>query len=472
MTDIKEAIKNSTYYKGGKSLSSFKITSDANSNQLEPNYFWILDFLEGAGMDVKKIVDNFAASPGSGQFQDLGQRKGVMQQQISKLGGDINQVTKSLIQLIYDLREFEIRLSNYKDVRSDDKKKAEAARIALKQIWLDSVDIKKGHGAIHQMASQGGFTTVRDLFMMANNLDDVNRMAKDGVVNDQVRRILLPRIEEFNKWFDFSEKELTRRFQIEKSYLRSQVETLKLYTSWMGPYLKAAKELESKGFEKNPALVSAFSTSLFELTLLAKKKQKGLPDGISEKMGNYHLKRDYYSCALITLKFRGHFGQKASNKGDYAFAFGGKLDMEFDSYALNSEELNILEKELEKQSFDDGLGFFAGETEAALEQLREDFEHFLNDDKPLKDEKKLKVEDDINPFSALFGGFKSLFKVEKKSKKIKKEINSLSDLQKDNFVEKGVRDLAEKSAKGSVYAVYDIYKKVHGMASSPEGFDN
>ena len=75
MTDLKEAIKKSTQYNGGKPVSSFKLTSDAQANQLEPNYFWILDFLEGARMNVEKITDNFAASPGSGQFSDMGQRK-------------------------------------------------------------------------------------------------------------------------------------------------------------------------------------------------------------------------------------------------------------------------------------------------------------------------------------------------------------------------------------------------------------
>lgn len=273
MADIKEAIKKSTTYNGGKPVSSFKLTSDAMSNQLEPNYFWLLDFLQDSKFVVEKITDNFTSSPGSAQFQDMGQRKGIMQQQITKVSSDINQVTKSLINLIYDLKEFEIRLTNYDDIRDKDEKKAEAAMIGLKQIWLDSVDIKKGQGAIHIMSTQGGYLTIRELFMMANNILDVNKMEKEGVVNAQVKRILLPRIEEFRKWVEFSEKELRKRFQIEKSYLKSQVETLKLYTSWIGPYLKAAKQLEQQGFDKNPALVNAFSTSMFELTLLGKKKR-------------------------------------------------------------------------------------------------------------------------------------------------------------------------------------------------------
>lgn len=475
MVDVKAAIKKSTKYNSGNPLSSFKLTSDAMSNQLEPNYYWILDFLQDSNVQVEKVVDNFMASPGSGQFQDFGQRKGIMQQQITKISSDINQVTKSLIQLIYDLREFEIRLSNYKDTRSDNKEKSESALIGLKQIWLDSVDIKKGHGAIHQMTSQGGFTTVRDLFMICNSEEEVKKMAKEGTINEQVMRVLLPRIGEFNKWKTFSEEELTKRFNIERSYLRSQVETLKLYTSWIGPYMKAARELEGKGFDKNPALVGAFSTSMFELTLLGKKKEKGLPEGIDEKLAGFKLKRDYYSVMVISLIFRGHVGQKATQKGDYAYAFGGRLDMIFDSYALNSDELKVLEKELNNQRLGDGLDFFSNEVESSLDELKKDFEHFLNDDKSLKktgeSQKKSNNSEDINPFTALFSGLSRLFKPNVK-KKVEKKVETVGDIEKDNFVEGEVRKIAEKNVKTSIYALYDVYKKAHGMASSPEGFDN
>lgn len=185
------------------------------------------------------------------------------------------------------------------------------------------------------------------------------------------------------------------------------------------------------------------------------------------------MKREYFSCVIVDINFRGHVGQKATQKGDYAYAFGGRLDMTFDAFVLNSDELKVLEKELEKQSFDDGVGFFAGETQAALEQLRDDFEHFLNDDKKVEETvKEKKNQDDINPFSALFGGIGSLFKPAKKKEKTTKEIKAINDIQKENFVEKGVRELAEKSAKESLFAVYDVYKKVHGMASTPDKLDN
>ena len=385
MADIKDAIKKIVKYNGGAPLSSYKMTYDAQTNQLEPNYYWILDFMQDAGVDVEKIVDNFVASPGSGHFSDMGNKRSAMQQQVSKIGADIGVVTKSIIQLIYDLREFEIRLTNYADAKDKDKQKAEAALIGLKQIWLDSVDIKKGHGAIHQMAAQGGFTTVRDLFMMANSLEDIEKMSKEDTMNDQVKRILLPRVAEFFKWVDFSEKELSKRFTVEKSYLKSQVKMLQLYTSWIKPYLKAAQELRQNGFDKDPALVNAFSTSMLEMTLFGKQKQK--QNKLPEPMQTYHLKRDYNACYVVSLNFRGPSAQRTQT-GDYAYVRGGRLDMTFDCYALNEDEIKLVKKELEKQNLDEGLDFFSGETAVSLEALKDDLDHFMKEEETKKDEEK------------------------------------------------------------------------------------
>jgi hypothetical protein len=466
MGDIKEVITKITKFKKGKPISSFKLTFDSQQAQPEPIYYWLLDFIQDGGWETKKITDNFTASPGSGQFADIGQRVTRMQEEGMKILGGLNQVIKSSLNLIYDLKEFKMRFVHYDDARSDNKQTKESGMLALKQIWLDSVDLKRGRGAIHQMAAEGGFTTIREVFMLANSIDDLKKMNKGegGLINDQVLRVLIPRIAEFNKWVVYSEKELRKRFNIEKSYLKSQVETIKLYSSWMKPYLKAAEELRQKGFEGNAALVSAFSTSMFELTLLGKRKAK-----VPEKFGNHKLKRDYYSCIVISLVYRGHLGRRETQQGDYGFVMGGRVDMTFDSYTLNSEEMELMEKELTKEDVEDSLKFSSDVAGEALAELKEDLDEFLTDEDDKNEEKKKKKkEDDINPFAAIFG----LFKPSKKKKGKKKEISSIKSIKADNFVERAVRANAAQSASDGLYLVYDIYKKAHGMASSPEGFEN
>jgi hypothetical protein len=454
-------------------LSSYKMTYQSDVNQLEPVYYWLLDFMQDAGIAVEKIVDNFSASPGSGQFSEMGQKATKMQEEGMKILGAINQVIKSIVQLLYDLKEFEMRLKNYELAnKAKDPKEKEAAVMGLKNIWLDQVDLKRGQGSIHQMTQALGYTTLRDAFIAANTLEDIKNMAgKEGVINDTVRRVLEPRLQEFLTWRELSEKEITKRFEIQKAYLKSQVETMKLYTKWASPYLKAAEELRMKGFDTNAALVSAFSTSMFELVLLGLKETKIDKNPVlKKKFGDYKLKRKYFSCYLISMKYRGHLAQRATQKGDMAFGFGGRVDMNFDCYAFNSEELELIKKGIADADVNEGLKFLQENTQTSLEQMREDIEHFLQDDKKKEYEIESKKQDNTNPFTALFGLF-SVFKIEKKDEK-KTEIKKPEEIKKDNFVEEDVRKSAADAAKGFLYVIYDVYKKAHGMASSPENFDN
>jgi len=440
-------------------LLSFNLTYDAQTNQIEPVYYWLLDFVQDAGWKVEKVTDNFMATPGSGSFDEYGRKMGTMQEKASTYLGAINQVTKSILQLIYDLKEFEIRLKHYEDAESKEKDNKEAGILALKQVWLDNVDMKRGTGSIHQMSYQVGFTTLRELFMICNSLEEIK---KNEIANDQVKRVLLPRMSEFLQWKDYSKKELTKRFEIEKSYLRTQVQTLKLYTSWARPYLNAAEKLRQKGFEKNPAMVNAFSTSMFELTFLAKKEAR-----LDKPFKDYDLKRKYFSCLLVSLNYRGHISQRATQRGDIAYGGGGRVDINFCAYSLNSEEIELFNKLREKEERELGLSFIQEESDFSLAQLQEDIDHFLEEGEKKKDEKKR--EDDINPFSALFNLFSR--ELLSSNKKNKNKIESSNDIRKDNYVEQYARTAAAENAKGFLYSVYDIYKKAHGMASSPENFN-
>ena len=138
----------------------YSIQYDSLAEGLEPIYFWILDFLQdprpsGLGMDeVIKSKDEYEAAVGSGFFSDLGTKATRMQEQAMKMMGVINQVVRSVINLIYDLREFEIRLDTYNDLKSFDNDKRESAEIALRVLWMDQVDIKRGRGSMNMLARE------------------------------------------------------------------------------------------------------------------------------------------------------------------------------------------------------------------------------------------------------------------------------------------------------------------------------
>jgi hypothetical protein len=436
--------------------AEYTIIYDSTSESLEPVYFFILDLMNDFGLAPEKLIDNFTASPGSGHFGDIGQRATIMQQQGAKLLGDMNAVLRSILNIIYDLKDFKMRIQHYKDLKTD---KKEAASLSLKQIWLDKVDITKGNSSIKAMAfAQGGAgRTLLDAFLMANSQEDIKKLD----LNDVVKRILIPRVEEFKIWLKQSEKELQNRYNIEKTYLKSQVNSLKLYSRWAKPYLKAARKLEMNDGGRNPALVNTFNTTILELTLFGKHKLKvkesalegKLPDEFAKEKFIKTLKRNYHSCILVDFSFRG-IPRKISQRGDYAF--GGRAEVTFRAYALNDDELAKLEEEFKKSEVEDVLRLIEGSTTESLEKLQEDINFFLEEKE--EEEKQKKPKDESNPFMALLGFYDKKEKPKEKKKKL--------TMSPDNFIEsEHLRPLVVNSSTETAFTLFDIYKKAHDMAS-------
>ena len=435
-----------------KSLGEHTLNYDSPSETLEPVYFYILDLMNSNNFKTEKIVDNFASSPGSAHFSELGTRATVMQQQGTQMMERINDIVKSVLNIIYDLRDFRTRLQAYDDLNSKDNKVS--AYLVLKQIWIDKVDIQKGNSSIKGMAlGGGGFQTLIDAFLVAKDEKDIEKMD----LGDRVLRILKPRIHEFNIWVKESERELRKRYELEKTYLKSQVNSLKLYSRWAKPYLKAAQQLEMKESIGEPALVKVFNTLLLELTLFGKSKidvkDAAIGGDVPEDFKKLKTKRDYYSCVLVEFKFRS-IPQKANQQ---AYVFGGKAEMKFTSYALNSEEIDMINKELEKDDVNDALKLIEGATTESLGNMQDEIDLFLNEDK--KDSKKEKS--GSNPFLALIGSYNKTSE-KKDSKKEDKEIK----IKSDDWIEKThLRSLAMKESKDQAFDLFDVYKKSNGMQS-------
>jgi hypothetical protein len=447
-------------YKNGP-VAFHTLGYDSGVEQLEQIYFFILDLMGDFGLKNEKLIDNFSSSPGSGHFSELGQKATIMQNQAMKVMGDINTVLRSVLNIIYDLKEFRTRLQSYEDLKSPEKK--EGAILSLKQIWMDKVDIQKGNSSIKAMAlGQAGFVTLIDAFLASKDEKDAQKLD----LNERVKRILIPRIHEFNIWLTQSEQELRKRYEIEKSYLRSQVNSLKLYSRWAKPYLKAASELENQDMGREPALVKTFNTLMLNLILIGKRElnvKDSAMDGLLPKdfaKDNFVKKlRKYYSCVLVEFTFRG-IPQRVSQQPH--FTFGGKADVTFRAYALNEDELNKLNKELEKSDIGDVLKLIDGATDDSLKQMQEEIDFFLEEKDKKQEEKKKK--DQSNPFLALFGMYDT--KENKDAQKKKEEDKGDKPIRKDDWIEKThIRPLAEEVASATAMSLFDIYKKSHGMAS-------
>jgi len=469
-------VKVSPFYKDMKEVvkrdpvpaEEHQLVYDSTSETLEPVYFWIVDYMNGMFKGkVKKIIDNFSSSPGSGHFAELGMRATRMQEEGAKILGQINIVIKSVLNLIYDLKEFEIRISHYTSANSKNKDEAEAGLLALKQIWMDNVDVKRGRGSINMMAQDLNFVTLRDAFMIAKSVEEVEKMD----LNDRVKRILKPRLKEFFEWKTRSEIELKKRFEIERSYLKSQVSSLQLYTRWAKPYLIAAERLRMQEMDQEPALVNIFNTIVLQLTLFAKAPiditELVIDKDVPQEFGKRKFKRNYNHCVLVDFVFRG-IPQRVSGQQAH-YVFGGRTDVTFRGYCLNDDELKLFEEELKKSDIEDALKMVEGITTESLDQLKGDLDYFLkSEEEKAKEEEKNKKSLDINPFSALFGSYSDKAKQKQKDKE-KAYLENLKKrgVRKDDYAEKLIRQIGEDSAAGDCFSIFDTYKKAHGMPSHP-----
>jgi len=459
--------------------AGFLMVYDSFSEGLEPVYFWMLDFMRdnywGPGLETTKTMDEFEASVGGGFFGDIGTRASVMQDRATKLITTINTVVRSVINILYDLKEFDQRLDLYDNLDLDDKEKANAARLGLKQTWMDRVDIQRGRGSINMMTQQLQFVTLRDAFMAANTVQDVEKMD----LNDRVKRILAPRIEEYLTWEKISGDELRRRYKIEKIYLKSQIDSLKLYTQWAKPYLQAAQQLKivSTG---SPDVINMFNNLKIQVSLFGKKKiSRPKSQEWPQKPKSVAPKKNYYACVeLAFFFFLIPHTMRQTQTGTH-YVQGGRIEINFRAFGLDEDEA----KAVEEQEIFEGLEYVEGITTDTIEQIQEDIKKYLEDEEEPEDprervkflerllrqtseknvkkeiQKKIKqIEKEIvkkeqppGPFSSLISGFEEVKNFIFKSKR------------SDSFISEQMRSSAKATAAENAYRIYHVYKKTHGM---------
>jgi hypothetical protein len=441
-----------------------KLIYDSPTDSLEPIYFYILDFMNNLfGGKVTKLTDNFISSPGSAHFSELGQKATKMQEEAMKTLGAVNQVLKSILNIIYDLKEFNLRLELYDRYKNaEDKNEKNAAFLSLKQVWLDNVDIKRANSSIKAMAQQFDFVTLIDAFMAAKTLEDVTLSPEEGGLdlNERVKRIIQQRIAEFTKWLAESEKELRKRYEIERQYLKSQYNSIQLYARWVAPYLKAARQLE-QNLTPQAALVTTFNTVILEMNLLGESVydvRDDIVSGVLPEFMKTATKRKYSRVALVEFRFRG-----IPQRVGQGYSYGGRTEIVFTSYGLRDDELDLLKKAVEKSNFGDVMQLIEGSTTESLALIKEDIDFFLDDDKQKSGEKEKKSNnDDLNPFTALFSFLK---KPEEKKDKGKDKKANEKKFAPDTTYEKVIRSQAIIAARDTCFTLYDIYKKAHQMLS-------
>ena len=429
---------------------------DSFSEGVEPIYFWIIDFMRdrapgGLGMDVQKSSEEYEASAGSGYFGEIGARSTQMQQKAADYLGAINQVIKAIVNLLYDLREFKIRLGNYDDTHSNDSETRRNGEHALKNIWMDQVDIKKGRGSINMLAQDLRFVTLRDAFFASNNIKEINDPKKGLDLNKRVRNILSQKYDEFNKWKIYSESEIRKRYEIERKYLKAQEGSLRLYASWVKPYLKAAQKLKMKEFN-TPDIVASFSNTQMRLEVYGSKEVTS--DKIHKELKGKKLSKKYFAVVMVELDFRS-VPQTMQGQGGRHYVHGGRVDVKFKGYSMDETELDAIRG----QELYDDMNLVDDWVGGSLKLIQEEIDTYFNPQEALpKERKKVPI---ANPFSGTLTGFREMFE----------PLLGIGSLfrspakkhAKDNFLLKKLDAVTEKEAKDLTWRIYNIYKKTHKM---------
>jgi hypothetical protein len=435
--------------------AEYHITYDTFGGTLEPVYFWTLDFLRnsspsGLGLEVNKIEEQFEASAGGGFFGEMGTKAGIMQDRAMKTLEVINTVLRTLINLIYDLKEYDMRLEVYDNLDPKKQSKADerqSAIYALKAIWMDQVDMKAGMGSINNLTRGDlGFVTLRDAFMQANNAKQANKLD----LNKRVKVILLKKLKEYNIWKNASEIELRKRYSIERNYLKAQVDSLRLYTKWAKPYLRAAQKLGMKEFTTkaglpSPDMVAAFNNMQMELKLFAKREIK--PTTAYESYKKLKFEDKYYSCVEVEFKLR--TAPQIAKQGQAThYAHLGVIDVIFKPYSLTGKDISDIEK---LEVFED-MDIVEHLTESSLKDLQADIDHYLKgekDEEGLKIKKKSSMPNPLKGFGELLS-----------------PLGSLVSAKKATTYQKGLVIGAVKSdAMSSCQTLYSVFKKSHRMIS-------
>ncbi len=446
------------YVKTGfpKPKRRYRLVYESQQASLEHTYFWIYNHAsqDFGFSDMTKTIDTFSASENSSFWGLTEQRKGLQQDKASQYLAIIGRMTKEIFQVVREIRILRERLKLY----DGSAKGRQADDIALKGLWVDMVQGGTRQQAnIYTMAQQLGFGTLPELFFgtYVKEGDDVAQVVeeKNKEFNDKVKEVLKRTLASYLVWKTESEKEMRVRERFTIKYLRQHWASIRMYISWVKPYLRNVQTLTSPADNKNPELISSFEGALMEIELLARRAPN---------------KKTEAATLLITfryrvkpqLQFQAEYQRGAVHVGRVEFTIRayGWTEAETQKYIQYREQETLELIGMVDSSLKDALDALgddlidylkdAGEDEKLLESLRVKKKETPKDEKP-------PTVNMLEPFMAIFDGFKEIALLPVGGPKGKEE-------KKDKPIDFG----AKYEAGGAAFFGFQIfknYKKAHGM---------
>src|SRR3989344_4888154 len=362
-----------------KPARRYRLHYEGYNISIEEPYFWVLHYLRyfGGFPRADKITDVFAAAENSAFFWQSQQKLGAQQDKVSQFLATIGKMVRELFQLVREMRILDERLSYYADSFTSSPS-AESAEITLKGIWVDLVEQgAKNPASVYGMAREVQFTTLPDLFFSTHpqKQEDVDVVTEKerGQFNRKVKEVLKRKLRAFLAWKEHSYDEIKNRRKFTLKYLRQHFEIIRMYVSWVKPYLKNIQRLQlDQSRADTPDLIVAFESSMIEVEILA---IKGKPEDKIKQ------------CILMHYLFRTRPEMSYSQEYQRGPLHLGRVEMDFRAYAWNDKEIENYKKMREQEDFQ-LLGVIDGSVKAALEALGDELMRYLKEAGEEFEEKK------------------------------------------------------------------------------------
>jgi len=324
---------------------------------------------------IEKLEDAFAASENSAFFGVTQQRLGAQQDKISQFLATTGKMIKELFQMVRELRILDERLEYYNESKEQMKKplneRKKGGEITLKGMFIDLVQGGgKSAASVYGMARELEFITLPDLFFDAPPFKDsgemesyINSLRKD--FNENLLRVLLRHLRNFIEWKKRTHKEHEQRRRFMLQYLLQHFEIIKMYITWVKPYLKHVEKLTLKQKSmQSPELVAAFENSMLDIELLARKRDP---------------KTGANGCVLTTFNYRTRPELKVVQEGyQRGPVHIGRFEMNIRVYGWTDEQVESYKKLKEKENLI-LMGGISSSVQKAMEALGGELDVYLEE---------------------------------------------------------------------------------------------
>jgi hypothetical protein len=397
----------------------YQLVYETSAENVEEVYFDLLERTrQGFGFPFQiKITDYFAASENSAFFGNSQQRVGLQQDRVQQFLANIGKFVKELFQMVRELRILDERLAMYNAAGGvgsmyctgkdggytfKDHTPSPAADVSLKSVFTDLVEGgTKNPQSVFGLAQTVGFTLLPDLFFneYVRAPNEVDKRVDGLEYNTSVKAVLKRKFFQYLTWKEKTYDELVSRRKFNIKYLRQHWTIIKLYMSWIKPYLRNIERLTMRAdFMESPGIISAFESAVMEAEFISYRAPKS----------------GYHPIICVSCQFRSRPDMNARKEYQQGPIHVGRADVTFRAYAWTPEQLANY-RAMKRREEIELLSLLDVQLKDIMDSLGEEFEKYLEEagEDILKEAEKPSTQKTeefgaLSPFIAIFGGVKEL----------------------------------------------------------------